>query len=115
LSLAQVLLQLINASAWHFTSMKTLIVCSSQTGNTRKLAEAVKEVIGGETALSPVGEAPDTAGFDLIVLGFWPMTGKPDPKSSDLSGFNPPKHLTPRCERPSTQAGRDPTARLSGE
>jgi flavodoxin len=63
--------------------MKTLIVYSSQTGNTKKMAEAVNDVIGGEKTLCPVGEAPDPAGFDLVVLGFWLMAGKPDPKSSD--------------------------------
>lgn len=63
--------------------MKTLIVYSSQTGNTKKMAEAVNDVIGGEKTLCPVAEAPDPAGFDLVVLGFWLMAGKPDPKSSD--------------------------------
>lgn len=69
--------------------MKTLIVYSSQTGNTKKMAEAVNDVIGGEKTLCPVSEAPDPAGFDLVVLGFWLMAGKPDPKSSDyLAGVD---------------------------
>ena len=63
--------------------MKTLIVYSSQTGNTKKKAEAVNDVIGGEKTLCLVGEAPHPAGFDLVLLGFWLMAGKPDPKSSD--------------------------------
>ena len=63
--------------------MKTLIVYSSQTGNTKKMADAVNDVIRGEKTLYPVGEAPHPAGYDLVVLGFWLMAGKPDPKSSD--------------------------------
>lgn len=63
--------------------MKTLIVYSSQTGNTKKMADAVNELIGGEKTICPVHEAPDPAGFDLVVLGFWLQAGKPDPKSSD--------------------------------
>jgi flavodoxin len=63
--------------------MKTLIVYSSQTGNTKKMAEAANHAIGGEKTLCPVDKAPDPAGFDLVVLGFWLIAGKPDPKSSD--------------------------------
>jgi flavodoxin len=61
-------------------------VYSSQTGNTRKLAKAVYEVLTGEKALYPVDEAPDPAGYDLIALGFWFMQGKPDPKASEYLG-----------------------------
>ncbi len=63
--------------------MKTLIVYSSQTGNTQKLAETVNDLLGGEKTLCPASEAPDPTGFDLVALGFWLMAGKPDPKSSD--------------------------------
>lgn len=66
--------------------MKTLIVFSSKTGNTQKLAEAVNNRICGEKTICSVGEAPDPAGFDLVVLGFWLMAGKPDPKSSEFLG-----------------------------
>ena len=63
--------------------MKTLIVYSSQTGNTKKMAEALNDAISGENTLCPVGEAPDPSGFDLLAVGFWLMGGKPDPKSAD--------------------------------
>ncbi len=63
--------------------MKTLIVYSSQTGNTKKLAEAVNQVIEGEKTFCPVGEAPEPDGYDLVMLGFWLMAGKPDPKSAE--------------------------------
>jgi flavodoxin len=63
--------------------MKTLIVYSSKTGNTKKLAEAANDLIGGDKLICSISEAPDPAGFDLVVLGFWLQAGKPDPKSSE--------------------------------
>jgi len=66
--------------------MKSLIVYSSQTGNTRKLAEAVFEALPGEKALYPVDEAPDPSEYDFIAIGFWLMGGKPDPKSGEYLG-----------------------------
>jgi flavodoxin I len=62
--------------------MKTLIVYSSQTGNTEKLAKTVKDLLKGEKTFCPVAEAPDPRGFDLIALGFWLQAGKPDPNSA---------------------------------
>ena len=63
--------------------MKSLVVYSSQTGNTRKLAEAVFEALPGEKEILPVDEAPDPFEDDLIAIGFWFMQGKPDPKSTE--------------------------------
>ena len=63
--------------------MKSLVVYSSQTGNTRKLAEAVLEALPGEKALFPVDEAPDPSDYGFIAVGFWLMAGKPDPKASE--------------------------------
>jgi hypothetical protein len=61
--------------------MKSLVVYSSKTGNTRKLAEAVYERIKGEKDISPIEKAPAPDAYDLIVLGFWLKGGKPDSKS----------------------------------
>lgn len=61
--------------------MKSLVVYSSQTGNTRKLAEAVFEIFEGEKEIYPIGEAPDPNTYDFVALGFWLMAGKPDPKT----------------------------------
>jgi flavodoxin len=63
--------------------MKTLIIYTSQTGNTKKMAEAVYDAIIGAKTISPVSEAPDPADYDLVMLGFYLMAGKPDPKSSE--------------------------------
>jgi flavodoxin len=61
--------------------MKTLIVYSSKTGNTEKLAETAKDLLAGEVELVPIQEAPDPADYQLIVVCFWLQAGIPDPKS----------------------------------
>jgi flavodoxin len=63
--------------------MKALVVYSSQTGNTRKLAQVAYDCLTCEKEIHPLADAPDPAGFDLIVLGFWLQAGKPDPKSAE--------------------------------
>ncbi len=63
--------------------MKTLIVYSSKSGNTRKLAEAVFDFLPGEKILKPVIERPDPAEYDFVVIGFWLQAGKSDPASCE--------------------------------
>jgi len=66
--------------------MRVLVVYSSQTENTRKLAEAVFATLTGDKQLYPVQDAPDPAGYDFVALGFWLQAGKPDPKSAEYLG-----------------------------
>jgi len=63
--------------------MKSLIVYSSQTDNTKKLAETIYENLEGEKDIFPVEEAPSASGYDLTAVGFWLMGGKPDTKASE--------------------------------
>jgi flavodoxin len=63
--------------------MKILTVYSSTTGNTQKIAEAIDARLSGDKTLCSIDEAPDPRDFDLIILGFWLMAGRPDPKSLD--------------------------------
>ncbi|WP_022665629.1 flavodoxin family protein [Desulfospira joergensenii] len=68
--------------------MKTLIVYSTQSGNTLKLAETIFETLDGEKDMLPVDQAQETEGYDMVAVGFWFMAGKPDPKSQEfLSGL----------------------------
>jgi hypothetical protein len=62
--------------------MKALIVYSSQTGNTRKLAEVVRQCWPDETEMASVDAAPKPQGYDCIAVGFWLQAGKPDPKAA---------------------------------
>lgn len=65
--------------------MKSLVVYSSQSGNTKKLAQAVADALPGEKEVVAVDGAPEKLdGFDLVAVGFWLMAGKPDPKSSEF-------------------------------
>lgn len=61
--------------------MKSLVVYSSKSGNTRKLAEAVHEYLRGEKELVAVAEAPDPAGYSFVAVGFWLKAGQPDPET----------------------------------
>jgi flavodoxin len=62
--------------------MTSLVVYSSQTGNTRKLAETVRDALPGKTEMAPIEEAPQPEGYDLVAVGFWLQAGKPDPKAA---------------------------------
>ena len=55
--------------------MRTCIVYSSRTGNTRAVGERLAE--GLELPLFRVEEAP-SAGYDCFILGFWTWRGGPD-------------------------------------
>lgn len=67
-----------------------LVVYSSVTGNTKKVAEAFCEAVEG--ALVPVEEAGEATEFDAVAVGYWLWRGGPDPKTaaylSRLSGVN---------------------------
>jgi flavodoxin len=63
--------------------MKSLVVYSSKTGNTKKLADAVFETLKGEKDIYSIDDVPFPDGYDFIAVGFWLMAGKPDPKSSE--------------------------------
>lgn len=61
--------------------MKSLVVYSSKSGNTRKLAEAVYEYLSGEKEIAAVADAPDPAGYNFVAVGFWLKADQPDPDS----------------------------------
>lgn len=68
--------------------MKTLIVYSSMTGNTKLVAEAIATVFGEEAGLFPVESAPAADAYDLIAVGFWVDRGTADKKAqSYLEGI----------------------------
>jgi len=58
--------------------MKNLVVYSSKTGNTKKLAQAIYEHIPGEKEIKAVSEAPDPGDFTFIAAGFRIENGEPD-------------------------------------
>jgi flavodoxin len=62
-----------------------LIVYSSKTGNTKRLAEGIREglaaALGGAIRLAPVEEQPDPEGAAWVLLGFWADRGTADQKA----------------------------------
>lgn len=50
--------------------MKALITYYSQTGNTEKVARAIYEAIHVDKELLPVQDVKETAGYDIIFVGF---------------------------------------------
>ena len=60
--------------------MRYLVVYSSVTGNTRRVAEAVFEMLPEPKGIYPVEKAPEPDGYDFIALGFWLDRGTADEK-----------------------------------
>ena len=51
--------------------MKSLVVYSTRTGNTKKVTEAVFKVLPDPKEIKRVEEAPPAEGYDFIAMGFW--------------------------------------------
>ena len=63
--------------------MKSLVVYSSLTGNTKKIAEAVCHVMP-DCRIVPVEDAPtDLESYGLIAVGWWASKGAPDAKTRE--------------------------------
>lgn len=61
--------------------MRSLIVYSSRTGNTRKVAETIFDIWPDPKEIHPVETAPSPEEFDFIALGFWVNEGDADEKA----------------------------------
>jgi flavodoxin len=76
-----------NTTAEHKGGAEGLIVYSSKTGNTRKLAEGIHRGLaealgaGQGVRIGAVEENPDSVGADWILLGFWADRGNADQKA----------------------------------
>ncbi|SMC39070.1 outer membrane receptor for ferrienterochelin and colicins [Desulfocicer vacuolatum DSM 3385] len=61
--------------------MKSLVVYSSKTGNTKKVAQAVFDTLPEPKEIHPMENAPRVDGFDFLALGFWVDKGTADLKA----------------------------------
>ena len=59
--------------------MKSLIVYSSRTGNTKMIAQAVAKALPeGAFDISSVENAPSAEGYEFVAIGYWVDKGMPD-------------------------------------
>jgi flavodoxin len=70
------------------TMKKGMIVYSSKTGNTAKVAQEIYERLNLEniSELHPVESAPDPASADWLLVGFWVDKGDADPRALEYIG-----------------------------
>ncbi len=61
--------------------MRTLVAYISQTGNTKKVAQAIYDEVPGEKDLIPICDVPDSSVYDLIFMGFPVHQFGPDKKA----------------------------------
>jgi len=64
--------------------MKKLIVYSSLTGNTKKIAKAFFDICDNEWELKDVEENFQVESYQHIILGFWVNKGMPDDKMHEF-------------------------------
>lgn len=60
--------------------MKSIVVYSSVTGNTRAVADAILQSLPADTPIYSVHKAPPPDEYDFLALGFWVKKAKPDPR-----------------------------------
>ena len=67
---------------------KTVLIYSSLTGNTKKVGEAIYDVIDGEKSIYSVEEVNSINfdDFDRVILGFWVDKGHADTRIKKLAG-----------------------------
>ena len=61
-----------------------LLIYSSKTGNTKKLAETVHSKLSGFCDFSDIDHAPDPGKYSWIIIGFWVDRGTADKKTLNL-------------------------------
>lgn len=61
---------------------KFLIVYSSHTGNTKKVAEALYEEAPDGSFLAKAEDMPSASGFDAVFAGYWIDRGGPDSQAA---------------------------------
>jgi len=61
--------------------MKTLLVYSSKTGNTKKIAEQIFTILPEGSEIFPVEMAPFSENYDNVIIGYWVNKGIADTKT----------------------------------
>jgi flavodoxin len=64
--------------------MKTLVTYVSTTGNTKKVADAIYEVLPDEKEIEEMDQIADLAGYDLAFVGFPIIAFGPNPAAREF-------------------------------
>ena len=65
--------------------MRTIVVYSSRTGNTKKVGEAIAAALPEGTPAIPVQQVPaDLPDYECVFLGFWVDRGQADKDAANL-------------------------------
>lgn len=64
--------------------MKTLVTYVSNTGNTRKVAEAICDELPDEKEIKEISEVSSLEGYDLSFIGFPINANGPNPKAAEF-------------------------------
>lgn len=67
--------------------MKSIVVVSSRTGNTLKVAGAVAFALDEQQEAVKIEEKPDVTDYDLVVVGTWIDRGTADQKAAEFIKF----------------------------
>lgn len=74
--------------------MKTIVLYSTRTGNTKKVADAIASALPAGTPCVSVKEIPaDIAAYDCVFLGFWVDRGSADKDSQEALKSLTNKHV----------------------
>ena len=67
--------------------MKSIIIYSSLTGNTKQVAEAIARALPADTLCVSMSELPsDIASYDLVFAGFWVDKGTANKEAREVLG-----------------------------
>lgn len=66
--------------------MKSTVICYSQTGNTRKVAEAIVDALPGAVTLADLASAPDLGDEDIVFVGMPVVRFGPPPEVAEYLG-----------------------------
>ena len=64
--------------------MKTIVLYSTRTGNTNKIAEAIASAVPGAPCVNVKDVPADLASYDLVFVGFWVDKGDADAEAKKV-------------------------------
>ena len=74
--------------------MKSIVIYSSLTGNTKQVAEAIASVLPADTPCVSMSELPsDIASYNLVFAGFWVDKGTANKEARDVLGTLHNSHI----------------------